>query len=74
MAIARPVRALALAAVFVLIFCFYNIFQPSSDGVHDLASLKTKADFHGRIERDPNLDREPPAASSPRLSLHALAN
>ncbi|RWA09971.1 hypothetical protein EKO27_g5142 [Xylaria grammica] len=62
MAIARPVRALALAAVFVLIFCFYNIFQPSDGGVHDRASLKTKADFHGTIERDPNLDPtgEPP--------------
>ncbi|GAP84164.1 putative glycosyltransferase family 15 protein [Rosellinia necatrix] len=62
MAIARPVRALALAAIFVLVFCFYNIFQPGSDGVHDLGSLKTKADFHGSIERDPNLDLtgEPP--------------
>ncbi len=58
MAIARPVRALALAAVFILVFCFYNIFQPSSGGVHDRASLSTKADFHGTFERDPNLDRE----------------
>jgi hypothetical protein len=41
----------------VLIFCFYTIFRPGS-GVHDLGSLKTKADFHGTIERDPNLDRE----------------
>ncbi|KAI0969741.1 putative alpha-1, 2-mannosyltransferase [Xylaria arbuscula] len=62
MAIARPVRALALAAVFVLIFCFYNLYQPSSGGVHDRASLKTNADFHGTFERDPNLDPygEPP--------------
>lgn len=57
MAIARPVRALALAAVFILLFCFYNIYQPST-GVHDRASLKTNADFHGTFERDPNLDRE----------------
>ncbi|KAI0801708.1 putative alpha-1, 2-mannosyltransferase [Xylaria sp. FL0064] len=62
MAMARPVRALALAALFILLFCFYNIFQPSSGGAHDRASLKTKADFHGTIERDPNLDPtgEPP--------------
>jgi mannosyltransferase len=65
MAIARPVRALALAGLFILIFCFYNIFQPGS-GAHDLASLKTSADFHGTIERDPNLDRE---RSHPILAL-----
>jgi mannosyltransferase len=61
MAIARPVRALGLAAVFVLIFCFYTISRPSS-GPHDLESLKTKADFHGTIDRDPNLDRKQPPA------------
>lgn len=58
MAIARPVRALALAALFVLIFCFYSIYQPSEGAAHDRASLSTNADFHGTFERDPNLDRE----------------
>lgn len=54
MAIARPVRAIALAVFLVCCFFLYTIWRPAAEPEH---SIKTSADFHGTIERDPNLDR-----------------
>ncbi|KAI0381717.1 glycosyltransferase family 15 protein [Hypomontagnella monticulosa] len=53
MAVARPVRALALAVFLVCCFFLYTIWRPTAEPEH---SIKTSADFHGTIERDPNLD------------------
>ncbi|RYP18575.1 hypothetical protein DL765_003860 [Monosporascus sp. GIB2] len=49
MAIARPVRALGLAAILMWCFFLYTIIRPGP-------SIKGSADFKGTIERDPQLD------------------
>lgn len=49
MAIARPVRALGLAAIFMWCFFLWHIFTPS-------VSPRQPNDFNGVYERDPNLD------------------
>ncbi|KAK4451839.1 family 15 putative glycosyltransferase [Podospora aff. communis PSN243] len=50
MAIARPVRALGLAAIVMWCFFIWNIFTPS-------APIKKPDPFNGNMyERDPNLD------------------
>ncbi|KAI1261331.1 putative alpha-1, 2-mannosyltransferase [Xylariaceae sp. FL1019] len=64
MAIARPVRALGLAAICVLLFCFYNLYKPDHIPFNggkwpadiNPNDLKTNADFKGTIPRDPQLD------------------
>jgi len=50
MAVARPVRALALAAIMMWCFFLYQIFKPSG-------SLPGRGDTGPIIEKDPNLDR-----------------
>ncbi len=50
MALARPVRALGIAAALLWIFFLYKIFMPSSPLVRP-GNLPSD-------ERDPNLDRE----------------
>lgn len=51
MAIARPVRALGLAAVLMWCFFLYTILKPSP-GLHGPGGS-----VRGGYERDPNLDR-----------------
>jgi len=51
MAIARPVRALGLAAVVMWCFFLWQIFTPSTP-----ATPRTQS--HQNFERDPNLDRK----------------
>lgn len=53
MAIARPVRALGLAAVLMWCFFLYTILKPSP-GLHGPGGS-----VRGGYERDPNLDRMP---------------
>lgn len=65
MAIARPVRALALAAFFMWCFFLYTIFRPTPD------ITQSSADFHASVERDPQLDRKPSLSPRPP-SLLAL--
>jgi mannosyltransferase len=52
MAIARPVRALGFAAVFMWCFFIWQIFKPTGRPVMPSRSGITN------FERDPNLDRE----------------
>jgi len=52
MAIARPVRALGLAAIVMWIFFLWQMFSPSAP------IRKPGDDYNGIYERDPNLDRE----------------
>jgi mannosyltransferase len=52
MAIARPIRALALAAVLMWCFFLYQIFKPA-------APVRGPGEQFQNLERDPNLDREP---------------
>lgn len=50
MAIARPVRALGLAAIVMWCFFLWQIFGPSDP--------RTGGGYPGPYERDPNLDRK----------------
>lgn len=59
MAIARPVRALALLAVFLWCFFLYQIFKPTE-------SIYTPGSRYSNFERDPMLDRE--SAQDPVLA------
>lgn len=51
MAIARPVRALGLAAILMWCYFLYTVLRPGP-------SIKSSADFKGTIDRDPQLDRK----------------
>ncbi len=50
MAIARPVRALMLVAVFLWCFFLYQVINPT-------AYIFGPAGRYANFERDPNLDR-----------------
>ena len=56
MAIARPVRALGLAAILMWCYFLYTVLRPAPEGI------SSAADFRGTIDRDPQLDRnhDPP--------------
>jgi mannosyltransferase len=58
MAIARPVRALALLAVILWCFFVYQVLKPSP-------GLRGPGDRYINFERDPNLDRESRTIPSP---------
>ena len=57
MAIARPVRALGLAAIVMWCFFLYTILKPSPGLQGPGGSVR------GGYERDPNLDRTPTTRS-----------
>ena len=67
MAIARPVRALALAAVFMWCFFVWQIFRPSA------GRIKLNDDPSLPRERDPNLDRKGTHTSAAALLLRGPA-
>lgn len=59
MAIARPVRALGLAAIVMWCFFVWQLMKPAPSST---------IDQHRRMfpnERDPNLDRESPSPRTP---------
>lgn len=67
MAIAKPVRALGLAGIFMWCFYLYTVFWKPESGT------ASSADFHGTIPRDPNLDCTSTTAMG-RPALCARAN
>jgi mannosyltransferase len=66
MAIARPIRVLAIVAVVLWVFFLYQIFGPTRypKGPGDRVTLKN-------MDRDPNLDREFPVHSLENCLLTA---
>lgn len=52
MAIARPVRALGLAAVVMWCFFVWQLFKPTA------SPLRPGDSRYNTIEKDPNLDRK----------------
>lgn len=60
MALARPLRALGLAAILLWCFFLYQIFRPSTP-------IKGPGHLYKNFERDPNLDRKCRTAPLPAI-------